>query len=100
GPVQLSYQEKEVSGQGRAHHAHGFSSPFGRWKAFPDKLACELTDAELEKIGIRKGQKAKLEFVSGFLIEGEIVNWIREGTKLGILQWKNCKVTQGKEVYY
>lgn len=100
GPVQLSYAENEIAGQGRARHSQGFSSPFGRWKSQPGKPASTLTDAELEQAGIKKGQHCALTFASGFVIEGEVFNWIRKEGKLGIIQWKNCKVTRGAEVFY
>lgn len=100
GPVQLAKDEKQLSGQGRERHGHGFSSPFGRWKKHPNKPASLLTDTELEIMGLQKGKKCRLEFTSGFVIEGDVINWIRKGNGLGVIQWNNCKVTRGSEVYY
>lgn len=100
GPVQLARNENEIQGQGRARHAHGFSSPFGRWKTHPNQPASTMTDAELDRAGIKKGKTCKLELSSGFTIEGEVFNWIREGKDLGIIQWKNCKVTRGSQEFY
>ncbi len=100
GPVQIACAEKELPGQGRERHPEGFSSPVGRWKAAPQKPASELNDDELTRIGLKKGARCRLEFVSGFVIEGELMDWVRSEAKLVLIQWKNCRVSRGSEVFY
>lgn len=100
GPVQLAKDEKQVSGQGRERHGQGFSSPFGRIKQHSSQALSTFSDTSLERAGIRKGQLCRMEFTSGFVIEGTVTNWIREGDTLGIIQWNNCRVSRGSEVFY
>lgn len=100
GPVQLAFLEKQISNQGPERHPDGFSSPIGRWKMAPNKPASELTDEELFRMGLKNGIKCRLEFVSGFLIEGELIQTIREQGKLLVLKWKNCHISRGSEVFY
>lgn len=100
GPVQIGFKEKQLPNQGRERHPDGFSSPVGRWKSAPNKPASSLNDDELSRIGLKKGSKCRLEFVSGFVVEGELVQWVRESGKLLLLQWKNCRVNRGNEVFY
>jgi len=100
GPVQLGFEEKQLPNQGTDRHLEGFSSPVGRWKAAPHKPASMLTEDELSRLGLKKGMKCRIEFVSGFVVEGELLQWVRENGKLLLLQWKNCQVTRGSEVFY
>jgi phenylalanine-4-hydroxylase len=100
GPVQLCKGERELSGQGRARHPEGFSTPLGRWASAKNKSPALLSDDELRQIGIRKGQKATLELVNGFKIEGIVQNITRDGQKLLYLTWTDCVVTRGSQKYF
>jgi phenylalanine-4-hydroxylase len=100
GPVQLTYQESELPHQGRQRHPDGFSSPLGRWKKAPSQPAYLLNDDALNSLGLKKGQKCRLEFLSGFVIEGHLIHWLRSDQKLGILQWKEVTISRGSEVFY
>lgn len=100
GPVQIAYGETQLEGHGRERHGQGFSSPIGRWKKFPDKKPHELTDAELAQVGLKPGARAKLELVSGFVVEGIFAGATRKKNHLVLLTWKDCRVTLGNEVLY
>jgi phenylalanine-4-hydroxylase len=100
GPVQISHQEKELPEQGRERHPHGFSSPMGKWKKFPEQSPSSLSDSDLHRIGLKKNQKCQLEMASGFLIEGTLLNWVRTDNQLCLLQWTDCTVRKGDQVFY
>ncbi|NBV51481.1 aromatic amino acid hydroxylase [bacterium] len=100
GPVQLSFNENEIPGQGRARHSEGFSSPVGRWKNRPQQPPSTFDESTLAQLGIKKGHVATVEFTSGFTVEGEVIDWIRTEGKLAIIHWKNCTVKHGEEVFY
>ncbi len=100
GPVQISWEDAELAGHSRVRHPDGFSSPLGHWKKFPNKPPETLTDTELQSIGLTRGKRARLEFTSGFVIEGTLWHIIRRADKLLYLTWSHCKVTRGDKVYF
>jgi phenylalanine-4-hydroxylase len=75
GPVQLSYQGKELPHQGPAHHAQGFSSPLGH---------------------IRTQTENKIEFESGIRLEGTPIGQLERDGKLILRSFKDCRVTSAK----
>ena len=52
---------------------HGFSSPVGKLKSNNTSLE-KMRIEDLAKIGVFPGEKAKLEFESGVLVEGVLSN--------------------------
>lgn len=100
GPVQIAYQESELPDQGRARHPEGFSSPIGKWKNFPHQSPSTLSDSDLGQMALRKNSRCTLEMASGFLIEGKLLNWIRMESQLCLLQWTDCTVRLGDQVFY
>ncbi|MBY0371683.1 aromatic amino acid hydroxylase [bacterium] len=100
GPVQLSFENTELPGHGKTYHAQGFSSPLGRWKGAAHKAAHTLSDADLAKLGLVSGKKARLEFASAFIVEGLLTGWTRQQGRLVLLQWKDCTVSRGSKVFY
>jgi phenylalanine-4-hydroxylase len=100
GPVQICVGGRELPGQGRSRHGHGFSSPLGRWTATKNKSPSGLSDSELSNIGILKGKKAVLEFVNGFRVEGVVQNIVRENHKILYITWIDCSVRRGDKLYY
>ena len=89
GSSQISFKDKELPGQGKTRHKEGFSAPLGPLKS--PRL--------LENIAKNKGP-LKLEFSSGFVLEGECVNSISQEGKLLVLTFKNCTVFQGSTMYF
>lgn len=100
GPVQLALGSRELAGHNRNRHPQGFSSPLGFWKKFPGIPPQTLTDSDLQSIGLSRGKKTKLEFASGFVIEGTLWHLLRKDGKLLCLTWSQCTVTRGDKVYF
>ena len=100
GPTQLSLGGTEIPGQGRSRHAHGFSTPLGRWASIPDKSPVELMDSHLSELGIIKGSRVKLEFINGFRVQGVIRDIVRKHSKLVYLTWADCSVWRGDQKYF
>ncbi|HTL11403.1 MAG TPA: aromatic amino acid hydroxylase, partial [Bdellovibrionota bacterium] len=101
GPVQLAAGERELPGQGRGRHAQGFSTPVGRWKAYADRDPQTLSDSDLERTGMGKGKRARLEFVNGFVIEGQVRSWLRGGSqRLALMTFSDCRVSRGGKTYF
>lgn len=100
GPCQVSFKDMEISGQGRTRHPEGFSSPIGRWSQLPDRRPADISQDDLRKLDIQKGQQSALRFTNGFLVQGTIadIKW-KEG-KLILLTWDHCKVARGDRVFY
>lgn len=100
GPSQLSLANKELAGQGRSRHAHGFSTPLGRWALTPDRSPVELTDRQLSEIGIKPGNRVKLDFVNGFRVQGVVINVMRDHDRLLYITWGDCSVWRGEQKYF
>lgn len=92
GPCQLCFKDKELPEQGRRAHAQGFSTPVGRWSAFPGLCPSNLSDEQLKSIGLVAGQSAQLEFVSGVRVQGLVKSLLRKEGKLVLITWENCTV--------
>ena len=100
GPVQLAYGARQLLGQGRNRHPTGFSSPIGRFKLLADRVPHLASDDDLRKLGILRGRVAKLEFVSGFVVEGVVGGWHRIGPKLAYITFRRATVSRGSERYF
>jgi phenylalanine-4-hydroxylase len=100
GPTQICLDNLEISGQGRSRHAHGFSTPLGRWTLMSGKSPADITDRDLAEIGIIKGKRACLEFNNGFKVQGVVINVVREHGKLLYLTWSDCVVGRGSQTYF
>jgi phenylalanine-4-hydroxylase len=84
GPSALAYKEKELPGHGRDYHKEGFGSPIGNWK-------------ETE---INEGKKAKLEFDSGVVVEGNVEKILRRDGKLLLITFSDCLAKFGDRVLF
>jgi phenylalanine-4-hydroxylase len=100
GPTQICMNGRELPGQGKGRHAHGFSCPLGRWVKMPQKSPVFLTDVELESQGICKGKRCALEFNNGFKVTGIVVNIVRENSKILYITWGDCLVKKGAQTYF
>ena len=99
GPSDLCYEDKELSGQNKKYHSHGFSSPVGKIKNLAVPLE-KLSEEELGQIGIIDGEKAELEFESGLKVEGILKNKTYRDGNLLILTFSECEVTyEGQSLY-
>jgi phenylalanine-4-hydroxylase len=101
GPSQLGFESQQLPGQGREHHPHGFSSPVGRWQSNPSRLPQSFSESELHAMGLERGRKCTLKFVSGFAVSGTIKTFSRAPDQtLLLIIWTDCTVTRGDEVFY
>jgi phenylalanine-4-hydroxylase len=100
GPAQLCKDGRELPGQGRSRHAQGFSTPLGRWVGANHKSPTNLSDTELNSLGLCKGRRATVNFVSGFRVEGVVQNIVRDGDKIQYITWADCSVFRGAKKYY
>lgn len=93
GRTQLSYQDAQLPGHGPDYHAHGFGTPIGSLKAFPQICPSTLKTSELEKAGIKTGEVVTLEFVSGVKVKGLLTAILRKAEKNLLFSFENCTVT-------
>ena len=92
-PTALAWQDKQLVGHGKSYHHHGFSSPIGKLKKTSTPLENMHID-DLASIGVFPGEKAKLEFESGVIVEGVLSNVYRNryGVNM-IMTFNDCTVT-------
>ena len=84
GPTALAYRDKELPGHDCAYHKDGFGSPIGRWK-------------ETE---IREGEKARLEFESGLIVEGKVEKILRHDGQMQLITFSDCTTKLGDRVLF
>lgn len=95
GPTQLCYGNKELPGHDKTYHAHGFGSPVGDLKNIVRKLE-DLSVDELADQGIKLGQNAVLEFLSGVTVKGKLTHVLRKNHKNILMTFENCLVTDAQ----
>lgn len=100
GPVQLAYQDQEISGHGSHYHASGFSTPLGDLKKFPGQCPSTLSDEQWQSLGLALGQKLKLEFNSGFVVEGIYIGRLVRDHKTLLLTLKESTALWNDKVYF
>ena len=99
-PTALAWQDKQLIGHGKSYHHHGFSSPVGKLKNIKTSLE-KIRIEDLAKIGVFPGEKAKLEFESGVIVEGVLSNIHRNRYGLNmIMTFNDCKVTYNGEILF
>jgi phenylalanine-4-hydroxylase len=84
GKTALAFNDKELPGHGVDYHKDGFGSPIGNWKQ---------TD-------LKEGQKAKLEFESGVIVEGKIDKLLERDGKPLLITFSNCTAKYGDRVLF
>ncbi|MEY4630202.1 MAG: hypothetical protein RIQ81_322 [Pseudomonadota bacterium] len=100
GPVQLARHERQMAGQGRERHPDGFSTPVGFFKCHPGRPPHTLSDTELAAAGIKTGQRSRVEFVSGFVVEGVLKRIVREESSIDYMTFTDCTVSRGSKRYF
>jgi phenylalanine-4-hydroxylase len=89
GPTQLSYENREISGQGANYHKEGFGTPLER-----------ITEADLKNAGFSKGKKSTLRLKSGVTIEGVLENQLTQKGEIILLTFDQCTVKKGSEYLF
>lgn len=92
GPTQLACESRELPGHGIATHPEGFGSPLGAVLGLPRCLS-EASPAELALAGIVTGQRLRLVFVSGVVVEGRLEQLLRRNDRNLLLGFEDCRVT-------
>ncbi|MGE0614765.1 MAG: aromatic amino acid hydroxylase [Bacteriovoracia bacterium] len=99
GPSQLSVGDRQIQGQGPEYHQHGFGSPVGKVRGLA-KSPAELTDADLKQMGFTNGEKGRLEFESGIVVEGRLQNPIQAQGRNLVLPFTDCSVKLGQTLLF
>ncbi len=99
GPSALAFGDKQLDGQGRTYHTHGFSSPIGKLAGFNKPLE-QLTESELEEYGLIAGSFVSLEFDSGLSVEGKIIKVHRKEERNILISLSDCTVVYENEVLF
>ncbi|HSW13430.1 MAG TPA: aromatic amino acid hydroxylase [Solimonas sp.] len=92
GPTQLAWNGRQLAGHGAETHAEGFGSPVGRIIGMTRCLSQYSVD-ELKQQDIAIGEKVRLEFLSGIVVEGRLDGLRREAGHNLILTFSGCRVT-------
>jgi phenylalanine-4-hydroxylase len=92
GETAFAVDNKELKGHGKDYHHMGFSSPVGRLKNVDTPLE-ELTEDDLENIGIKTGKDVTLDFESGIVLTGHVKHIHSSNNKTQIITFTNCTVT-------
>ena len=99
GACQLSYQGSELEGQGKKAHSQGWSSPFGVLKNSNCPLS-RLSESEIRHRYTDSNGQIRLEFVSGWTLEGRLRSLISKDGKNLVLQFQDCHVKKGNVIYF
>lgn len=100
GPSQLCLFEKEIGGHGISYHAHGFGTPVGNLKKFPNRCPSTLSDSEWESLGAAPRGKVTLEFVSGVKVTGEFNGRLEQSTRTVLLSLTDARAEMNGRVLF
>ena len=95
GPVQLSFQGKQLKGHGVDYHKEGYSTPlkFLVGSKTPFHL---WTAREMQSQGLKKGKKVKMLFTGGIKLEGELTAYVKVKGRLLLLSFRDCLIKDKK----
>ncbi|MGB4775727.1 MAG: aromatic amino acid hydroxylase [Daejeonella sp.] len=99
GPSALSFENKQLEKHDKHYHKDGFSSPVGKIKQYNIPLE-DFTNEELTEAGIQIGKNTVLNFESGLIVSGTVVNTERKHGKLLLITFTNCTVKDEKGTIY
>jgi phenylalanine-4-hydroxylase len=100
GPTQISFDDNELPNQGISHHPEGFSSPIGNVVGISEKDPANFTQTDLKKLGLVKGEQCVLDFVSGFKVEGNLVDIQYRNGNLILMKWRQCTVSRQDTIFF
>lgn len=99
GPSQLALNGEEIEGQGIRRHPHGYSTPLGNLRLHPRSLA-QFTQADLDNLGLKTGERSRLQFESGVMVEGRLKDCKFHNGRLILMSWVDCKVSLGDKLLF
>ena len=91
GPVQLSFDNKELKGHGRDYHVEGYSTPLN-FLAQSKKPMFFWTAKELTSHNLQKGHTVEMLFEGGIKLKGELESYLRYRGRLLLLKFKQCLI--------
>ena len=92
----LAYRNHEIEGHGTGYHRDGFGSPVGNLEKSDQPFEL-FNDDDLIREGICIGNKCRLKFRSGIQVEGKLIEIKRNGDRLQILSFTDCRVSDHDE---
>ena len=99
GPTQLSFQNRELPGQGKDYHKEGYSTPL-RWMGKDNAPAWLMTDEDLRKQGLKPGTRAEIKFPGDIVLKGEMTHSLRKEGRLLLVTFKNCEIRRGDTLLF
>ncbi|MNJ91362.1 Phenylalanine-4-hydroxylase [compost metagenome] len=99
GPTQLCFKDKELKGHDKSYHAHGFGTPVGFLK---NKSQCPstFTDADWASLNVEPGKTTRLEFTSGVVVTGKVINRLVQNGKTVLLSLEDAKAVFNDKVLF
>jgi phenylalanine-4-hydroxylase len=94
----LAHREKELPGHGIDYHREGFGSPIGAGKARRKRRASERRRSTGDRSC--RGQRGRIEFASGVVVEGTVESILRRDGKLLLISFSDCRVNYGDRVLF
>ncbi len=91
GPMQLAFDDNELRGMGPSNLSMGYLTPVGLLKN-QTKALFELSPQELHQMGFRWNQKARIEWQSGYVVEGILRSPITRNSKRLAMELENAKI--------
>ena len=99
GPTQLSYENKEIDGQGGDYHSHGYSTPVGRIENYEKPLS-SFTSADMESLGLTEGCKINFSFESSVHVDGILKSYTCIQDMLLLISIDNCTVKYNDTILF
>ncbi|MEC1525026.1 aromatic amino acid hydroxylase [Neobacillus niacini] len=99
GPSALAYQNNELSGHGKTTHQDGFGAPIGKITNSINPFE-ELSDEELNRIGIEIGKESTINFESGVKVSGTPQHFYRKEGKLLLISFNDCSVSYAGQTLF
>ena len=93
GPSALAFENRQLPGHDKNYHKDGFSSPVGRLTDSTILLE-DYDTAALVASNIIIGQTCTLQFDSGIQVAGQVEKILKPGTKILLITFSNCTVTE------
>ncbi|MGE8291741.1 MAG: aromatic amino acid hydroxylase [Sphingobacterium sp.] len=101
GHTALAFSGEQLAGHGISYHREGFGSPVGYLTGSNKDLA-DFSDEELSAYGISQGKRCSLRYSSGIVVEGVVLEVVRQAGKVVLISFEDCEVYRNdrKEIYF
>jgi phenylalanine-4-hydroxylase len=100
GPTMLSYHGRLLIGHDKDYHAEGYGTPIGLLKQ-SDQPIGKMSYGDLRALGIEEGKQCRLEYRSGVVVEGRLLNVRRNSRgEIILLSFDECSVEmEGRRLF-